>query len=408
MTPGTVWPGLRVATFYELTDILLATGGACFYLLGFVLPFGWNIPVVALALSGACVAAFSRKAGPADRFPMALPVLLFLIAAGIAIVASEDLGRNLRLSAPLIPAVLLFVLIAGHFDGTRHTRLLYITFSVVGLGLAGEVLWNAWQHGWAIPYDWQGWISDVHSPILVVPNDTVFLAVIAPLSVVLLFSETSVEVRVLAVISILLGICAVCVMQSRVAMMTMVASLTLAVLLLRPRLALPFGLVVAAATLLVDGALGFPLLAKFSQLWESGRLWDARLPIWSAAWAAFLSSPVLGHGLHTFAYTSVDSINTRWAHNLYLETLAEQGILGMIALGFLLYSALAAARHIRCVSDATTQVFGCGALAAVAGFCFAGFIELSFLRGWVVIVLFVLLGVISQLTSHKEELEVRV
>ena len=22
MTPGTVWPGLRVATFYELTDIL--------------------------------------------------------------------------------------------------------------------------------------------------------------------------------------------------------------------------------------------------------------------------------------------------------------------------------------------------------------------------------------------------
>ena len=23
MTPGTVWPGLRVATFYELTDILL-------------------------------------------------------------------------------------------------------------------------------------------------------------------------------------------------------------------------------------------------------------------------------------------------------------------------------------------------------------------------------------------------
>ena len=27
MTPGTVWPGLRVATFYELTDILVPLAG---------------------------------------------------------------------------------------------------------------------------------------------------------------------------------------------------------------------------------------------------------------------------------------------------------------------------------------------------------------------------------------------
>jgi O-antigen ligase len=192
--------------------------------------------------------------------------------------------------------------------------------------------------------------------------------------------------------------------------MTMVGSLTLAVLLLRPRLALPFGLVVVAATLLMDGALGSPLLAKFAQLWdgESGRLWDARLPIWSAAWTSFLSAPLLGHGLHTFDYTSVDSINARWAHNLYLETLAEQGILGIAALGCLLYCGLSAARNLRRAQGAETRILGCGALAALAGFCFASLIELSFLREWVVIVLFALLGVISQLTTHNEELEVNV
>ena len=261
-----------------------------------------------------------------------------------------------------------------------------------------------------VPYGWQGWIADVQSPILVVPNDIVFLGVIAPLSVALLCCKTPNGVRVLALASILLGVCAVCVMQSRVAMLTLVGSLALAVLLFRPRLALPIGLAVVLATLLMDGALGFPLLAKFAQLWdgESGRLWDARLPIWSDAWASFLSAPLLGHGLHTFDYTSVDSINARWAHNLYLETLAEQGILGIAALGCLLYGGLSAARNLQRANGAEARVLGCGALAALIGFCFAGFLELSFVREWVVIVLFVLLGVISQLTSHKEELEVNV
>jgi len=239
---------------------LLALGASCVYIAGFVLPFGSSIPVAALALSGAYVAVFSKRDQPTGPTPLLLPVLLFLTAAGIAILVSEDIGRSLRLGAALVPGVILFVLISDHFDGPRHTRILYLTFSAVGLGLAGKVLWTAWEKEWAIPYGWQSWMADVHSPILVVPNDTVFLGVIAPLSLVLCCKEFSKGVRILAALSIMLGVAAVGVMQSRVAMMTMMGTLVLAVLLVRPRLALPCGLLVGAAILLLDGALGFPLL----------------------------------------------------------------------------------------------------------------------------------------------------
>ena len=92
--------------------------------------------------------------------------------------------------------------------------------------------------------------------------------------------------------------------------------------------------------MLLDAARGWPLTARFALLWGTGEaghsgmtgLWDARLPIWSHAWQTFLQHPLMGQGPHTFSYTSVDGIQVSWAHNLYLETLAEQGILGLAAL----------------------------------------------------------------------------
>lgn len=393
-------------------DWALALGplGACAYIVGSAVPFEWDIPLVVLALSGGLVTFFGRRNNPNHSSPLLFPVLTFLIVTGLSILVSKDIGRSVRLSAPLVPAVLLFFLIADHFHGPRHTRLLYLTFSVVGLGLAFEVLRNAWRKGWVVPQGFQNWISDVRSPILVVPNDTAFLALVAPLSLALLCCEARNAVRVLSALSILLSVCAVCVLQSRVAIMTMIGSITCAVAFVRPRLALPFGLVILTATLLIDGFLGFPLVTKFGLIWDagSGGLGDARIPIWSAAWAQFLEAPFLGHGPHTFDYTSPDSITVRWVHNLFLESLAEQGIIGLAALGFLLFCGLSAAHNVQRAELTETRILGAGALAALIGFCFAALFELSFLRQWVVIILFALLGVIAQLASYKQREEVKV
>lgn len=387
----------------------LAPFGTCAYIAGSALPFRWDIPLVVLALSGGFVTIFSRRNSSAESSPLFLPMVIFLIATGLSILLSRDIGRSVRLSAPLVPAVLLFFLIADHFQGPRHIRLLYLTFSAVGLGLSLAVLWQAWMKGWIVPQGWQGWISEVRSPILIVPNDTAFLAAVAPLSLALVWGDARKSIRVLSGLSIFLSLFAVFVIRSRVAILTTIGSSVLATLFIRPRIALPLGLGILSASLLVDGFLGFPLLSKFGLIWDpgSGSLWDGRFPIWSAAWTAFWGAPILGEGPHTFDYTSPDSIRAPWAHNLYLEMLAEQGLIGVTALGFLLFSGLSTARNIQRTELTETRILGAGALAALLGFCFAALLELSFLRQWVVIMLFALLGVITQLHSNYQRLEVK-
>jgi O-antigen ligase len=63
---------------------------------------------------------------------------------------------------------------------------------------------------------------------------------------------------------------------------------------------------------------------------------DNRIPVWRVAWHGFQSAPMLGHGAGTFADTWAmhrpNSISVQDAHSLYLETLDELGILGLILL----------------------------------------------------------------------------
>ena len=372
---------------------ILAPLGVCAYVSGMAVPFKWDLPLMVLAVTGGLVFLVQRRDGATHAAPLLFPVLVFLIATGVSLLASEDIGRSLRLSTPLLPALLVFFLIADCFQGARHTRVLYLTFSAVGLSLALAVLWTAWRNAWVVPHGWQSWMSEVRSPIFVVANDVTFLAVIAPLSLVLFYSEPQRAVRVLAALSILASAAAVCVIQSRVAIITLVATITVAAALLRPRLAVASGAVVLALVLLVDGLLGFPLVAKF------GQVGDGRMQIWLEAWAMFVANPLLGHGPHTFVYTSPDAITVTWVHNLYLEELAEQGLVGLAALGLLLVSGIRTAWNVQRSASHESRILAVGALGGLVGFCLAGLFELSFLRQWVMIVLFSLLGVIGQLGS---------
>jgi hypothetical protein len=161
--------------------------GACAYTASFAVPFAWDISLVVLALSSVLATVFSSRNRLPASLPLVFPVLVFLVATGLAVLVSEKMGRSVQLSAPLLPAVLLFFLIADHFHGPRDTRLLYLAFSVVGLGLASVLLWTVWRDGWVSP---RTWVSEMGSPMLVVPNDVIFLAVVAPLSLALLYRNT--------------------------------------------------------------------------------------------------------------------------------------------------------------------------------------------------------------------------
>jgi cyanate permease len=77
-----------------------------------------------------------------ESLPLIL-VALFLITMGLPILLSEDMGRSLRLSASLLPALLLFFLITEHFTGVTEIRRLYLSCLIAGLGISIVSLWIA-------------------------------------------------------------------------------------------------------------------------------------------------------------------------------------------------------------------------------------------------------------------------
>jgi O-antigen ligase len=381
--------------------------GITLYLVGFAFPWTCDFPLLVLAICGFLAAVSLVLSGSTIRVPLFGPICLFLLATGLSALSSKDGGRSIRLSAPLVPALLLFLLIATAEGGTRTARWLYTVFSAVALGLASAMISVAVRNNASDP---SSWILAVGSPLLLVPNDVTFLAVVTPFSLVLFFQTPRSVAGILAGLSLLCSISAIVLLQSRVAILTVVLSVVFTVFLLRPRHWLKWGSAVGLLALALDWTLGFPLLCKF------GRMQEARIALWNAAWTMFLDAPIMGHGPHTFAslhrkyiptlslppWLPVDTKMVPWAHNLYLEVLAEQGLVGFAAFGLLLMRGLARGWGTQRGPPGERRALGVGALAGLCGFCFAAMIELSLLRQWVSIILFSLLGIISQLYPPQE------
>ena len=86
-----------------------------------------------------------------------------------------------------------------------------------------------------------------------------------------------------------------------------------------------------------------------------------------------------------------------WPHNLYLETLAQQGLVGIGCLLLLLGAGLTTAVKTFRRAAVDERRVSAAALAGLLGFCVAAFVELTLLRLWVVVMLFVYSGVIANL-----------
>jgi O-antigen ligase len=195
-------------------------------------------------------------------------------------------------------------------------------------------------------------------------------------------------------------------------LLTLVVSTTFAACLLRPRIGMAWFLAVLITATIVDGLLGFPLLAKFSGFAGT------RIPLWLAAWGMFLDAPFLGQGPHTYVllyksylnnsnlpdWLAIDPRRTPWPHNLYLEVLAEQGLVGLAALGALLPASARLGWRLRSSTQRDLRIYGIAVLSSLAGFCFAALLESSFVRLWVVVTLFALLGLLAKLSRTQKEM----
>jgi len=107
----------------------------------------------------------------------------------------------------------------------------------------------------------------------------------------------------------------------------------------------------------------------------------SRDEFWAPAMQAFLSSPLLGKGPHTFisAYLQANHVPPYlffdYAHSIYMDLLSGNGLLGLLAFVGLMFSLV---RELwRQLKQSTGENWGltAGALAALTAFCVHGFVD---------------------------------
>lgn len=110
----------------------------------------------------------------------------------------------------------------------------------------------------------------------------------------------------------------------------------------------------------------------------------SRLAIWGGAFTVFARSPVLGTGFGNLRTLmgGLLGLPEGWtgdAHNLYLELLAETGIVGFVAFVFLITAALRAAlRRYRNSQDEFGKIIGFAVFAAIIGVLVHGTVDYLF------------------------------
>ena len=374
--------------------------------IGLALPIPSSIPLLCL-VAGALFSVWLDRNGRSGKIPGPLTAafVAFLLACGLSIFFSEDRVRSLELSASWIPGILLFVVVGERFRNARDIRALFASYCLLALGLSIALLQARWSHG-PNPHDW---LLDLGVPILVVPNDCHLLALTTPFGLILFREKPLSALGVLGLLSMVFTGLAIVALGSRGAVLTLITCLVVAGTLLRPRLGLMLGLCLLTLVVLGDGMMGFPLSSKFTNVI------DTRLSLWMMAWDMFLDEPLLGHGPYTYktlysAYLDSTEFpdwirldpwggDVPWAHNLYLELLAERGIVGLLSFGALVWAALFYGFRSLRTLGVQGAGFATACLASLAGFLASGLFEASFLRIWAVVLLFCLMGVVGQLAS---------
>lgn len=373
-----------------------AVVGVAGYLVGLALPVGWAFPL--LILGGGLLlqlAAGDRDEPVASSHARVIWVVVaFVLSFACSAWASADPARSVRLSVALLPGLLCLVALRGVRLGESEQSALGAAAWVTSSLAATSIIVAAWLHPDESPFTI---VSRAGVAAIVVPNDTVLLAVLSPISIVLLRSREAWK-RVAGGVGLALTVVAIGLLASRVAFLTLIVALGTILWFVQPRLAAAGVVVAAGSALGVDALLGWPMLAKL------GGPVDPRLSLWAVEWQFFVDSPLLGHGPFTLAaeyepmiarlalpewVTRDFQATVPWAHNLWFEALGERGVVGFAALVLLFASTLAATLR-RARATMTVDGRHVVPLAALMGLAIASFFELTFLHEWIGVVLFVL------------------
>jgi putative inorganic carbon (HCO3(-)) transporter len=170
--------------------------------------------------------------------------------------------------------------------------------------------------------------------------------------------------------------------QSRGALIAYGGSLFVSVWCLAQKRTVRIGILAAIALMV---ALTAPMLTKYFERFQNvDELTElSRLAIWACAGSMFLGHPVLGVGYGNYRLASLTYVpepigGQLHAHNLYLQLLAETGIVGFMAFFILVGSIVRSAAKLVKDPDPLFRIVGIGVCGAVAATLIHGMVDFLF------------------------------
>ena len=402
-----------VAALAPLTNLQLG-GSQGMKPVQFLLPALAGGVVVYAALVG------RERSGARAASGLSIAIFLFLGAAVASSVQALDPAETVKKLIVLLTAAGVFYATLEICRGQRE-RLVVVGGVLAGLliaagqGVLQQYLGQVGEYGIVADGSVVGRIQGSFGH----PNQYGgFVAVLVPLATaVALTRGFAAPQRWLAGMALLLALPAITFTYARGAIVALVFGSLLWLAILRPRHALLVAVVVGlAATALAPAA----LKERFDP--DEGTSGDItlRADIWSAALDIYSREPLLGVGLNNFgeAYrtlpTTLDSTSQRrllhqsqvlvppHAQNLYLNVLAEEGIIGFAAFACFAFAAVAACfRGVR-EADPLGRAVALGAGAGLFTLAVHSLLEVT-LIGEVALPLFALLAVVASSAGSDRE-----
>ena len=303
------------------------------------LPLPAQLPVVVIGFSVGLILVIEEPRS-LPRLPYLL-LAIFLSASLLSILGADSVSRSLYTSLSLFPQLLLFHGVVSRFNEVRIIRLLW-TIIFTGTIIAIIFLTIALTHP---EQNQRQWMALAGVPFFSVPNDLLFLVLILPFVLDRFMARIPIVLRGgLAVVTLIFfAVLIVYRIRTGVLLFSVLGVFLVLTMAKNRWRTLAWLLPLVLLFLLgMDAISGFALLQKFAKV----QTLSHRIPLWMAAWEMFLTDPWLGHGPGAFSllyrsylnnlsfpdWVVVSSVITQhvpWSHNLYLELLAERGLLGL-------------------------------------------------------------------------------
>jgi O-antigen ligase len=409
----------------------LAALGVCIVLVTLWISLPFNVGTIALVICAAVTSTANQVNVLAYRAAFLPFILVFFVASALSAWWSDVRVGGFISCLDLLQPILIYVVVVYFYKRYAQISAIFIALTILALSLSIAILVAGWRMGMPVTsISGEGFVSlsrdlvsSLQSPVLRVPNDVTLLAVISPLTLALLIETKIRYLRMLAVCALLTGVAVILMIRSRGALLTMIVGLCTFAALYRTETyrAIKRRILGAMACVLVaafgiDMILGGHFLHRFTATDIDNRISsDGRFGLWWEAWKMFLDAPLLGHGPRSFGSKFIEYFDkfpppfylqhrlhmyrtfVPWPHNLYLELLAERGLIGFGLFICTMVIAFKKAWRMSVNEQRVPQLLAAGLFSALAAFAVAGLWELSLIRTWVVTLWLLFLGTIEVL-----------